>query len=946
MSAREPDPPERAAGEADPQAPPLAATVAEPVAPFCLSPAAPLEHLEPGTTVGRYLVLERLGAGGMGVVYTAYDRTLDRKVALKILRRDRSGPHAETRLVREAQALAQLAHPNVVAVHDVGEVGGHVLVAMEFVAGATLRQWLDRERRPWREVLRVFLAAGRGLAAAHAVGLVHRDFKPENVLLGEDGRVRVVDFGLARRAAEVSPPAPSDASAGAAAAGAEPSALATPLTVAGALVGTPAYMSPEQYRGEATSPRSDQFAFATALYEALYGEHPFRGGATSDLRGRIVEGRVREEPSATAVPPWLRRVLLRALAPDPEARYPSMEALLAALAEDPAARRRRRLVAAAAAVLVIAAGAAALWTLRARGQLCAGGGARLAEVWNPAVAQTAGAAFAASGKPYAAGVWRAVAARLSSYGAAWAAQHREACEATRLRGEQSEDLLDRRMACLERRRLELGALVGELGGAGRALAPEAVDRAADAVSSLGSLAECADAGLLTARVRPPSDPAVAARVESVEADLGRAKALWATGRFPEALTVAEGAAGQARELGYRPAEATALVRLGDVLDEEGRYAEEKAKLREALVAAEAGGDAPNRIRAQVQMAWVLGYRLGEVEEAGFWMRLAEAGVVGLGGDAELAALVEVHQAIQMFQEGAYAEAAEHGLRALPALAATYGEESYEVGGAENDVGLALMQAGRYDDSRAHLERSIAIYRQLYGGEHPKVAEVQTNLALLLWTTRDFEGSLREGLAALAIRRKVLPADHPDLAVALNNIGQSLQNLGRYGEARTYMIEALGLVERTRGPDHPDVAGMLNNLAYSYRVDHRYDEAAETYRRSLAVYEKALGPRHPLLAYPLVGLGITALERGRPAEAIAPLERAYALRRAGEVQPKDRAGSTFQLARALAAAGRDRPRARRLAAEARAIYAGLGEGFAAQRAEVEKWLADDGGAGPG
>jgi serine/threonine protein kinase len=241
------------------------------------SPLPEPEPLARGTQVGRYVLLDAVGSGGMGVVYAAYDPELDRKVAIKLLRFDRLGSEAgerdRLRLQREAQAIARLSHPNVVHVYDVGTFGDQVFVAMEFVAGRTLRQWAEEEPRPWREVVDRFALAGRGLAAAHAAGLIHRDFKPDNVLLGDDGRVRVVDFGLARPAGQQPAPEGERTPSG--------GTLAHPLTEWGVVVGTPAYMAPEQLRGEASDERSDQLSFCVSLYETLYGERPFPGGSSS-----------------------------------------------------------------------------------------------------------------------------------------------------------------------------------------------------------------------------------------------------------------------------------------------------------------------------------------------------------------------------------------------------------------------------------------------------------------------------------------------------------------------------------------------------------------------------------------------------------------------------------------------------------------------------------------
>ncbi|MFY0532801.1 protein kinase domain-containing protein [Nannocystis pusilla] len=286
--------------------------------------------------LGRYRLLERLGAGGMGIVYAAYDARLERKLALKLLRPSRLGSaEAVARTLREARALARLSHPHVVHVYEVGELDGReIFVAMEHLAGPTLRAWLDAEPRPWPEVLAVFRQAGEGLAAAHAHGIVHRDFKPHNAMFGADGRVRVLDFGLAQvdGAAEAREPL----------AAANPDDLPRTLTSTGALLGTPAYMAPEQLAGHKGDARSDQFSFCVALYEALYGHRPFAGETLGELADSVSSERVTPPPRSTDVPAWVRAALLRGLRADPERRWPSMTELLAALSGDPAARRRRR----------------------------------------------------------------------------------------------------------------------------------------------------------------------------------------------------------------------------------------------------------------------------------------------------------------------------------------------------------------------------------------------------------------------------------------------------------------------------------------------------------------------------------------------------------------------------------------------------------------------------
>lgn len=309
-----------------------------------------------GDRVGRYEIEAILGAGAMGTVYAAHDPALDRRVALKLIRAHVAAPDLEARLLREAKAMARLTHPEVIAVYDAGRHGDRVFIAMELVEGGTLREWLHAAPRTWREILAIYLRAGRGLAQAHAAGIVHRDFKPDNVLVGKGGAVRVTDFGLARaERGEASAPLEPDAPI-------EETPIDATLTRTGALVGTPVYMAPEQLAGRTADARSDIYSYCVALHEALYGERPFSGRTVSELLAAKSANDVRAEPAGSKVAPRLRRVLLKGLRADPDERFATMEQLLDAL--DRASRARRWPLAIGAAAF--AAGAAiALGTLGA-----------------------------------------------------------------------------------------------------------------------------------------------------------------------------------------------------------------------------------------------------------------------------------------------------------------------------------------------------------------------------------------------------------------------------------------------------------------------------------------------------------------------------------------------------------------------------------------------------
>ncbi len=311
--------------------------------------------IEAGTQIGRFVVLSRLGAGGMGQVFEAYDRELDRRVAVKVLHERRSASaDAQTRLLREAQALARLSHPHVVSVYDVGRHEGQVYIAMEFIQGQTLGDWLEGAERPWTDILRVFVDVASGLQAIHELGFVHRDVKPENVLIDAEGRPRIIDFGLARAIADAEEIAEGEGIGG---------LFDTPLTQTGAMVGTPRYMSPEQYQRQPVTPASDQFSFCVALYESLYGMAPFLGKTFTARAAAVLEEDI-QEPSDLGLPGEILEVVKRGLRRDPPTRWASMEELADLLhnlvsshdpeLDDPEEARRRRIVLMLVVVMILA----------------------------------------------------------------------------------------------------------------------------------------------------------------------------------------------------------------------------------------------------------------------------------------------------------------------------------------------------------------------------------------------------------------------------------------------------------------------------------------------------------------------------------------------------------------------------------------------------------------
>ena len=414
-------------------------------------------QLAPGTFVDRYQILAPVGRGGMGEVYAAYHPDLDRRVAMKIVFGTGAGAgERRGRLLRKRGPRAPVApergdgprcrHLRRPRLHRDG---------VRPMAGPSTIGWRPRSG-PGGDILNVFLDAGRGLAAAHAAGIVHRDFKPQNVMIGRDGSVRVTDFGLARLVSAVPETAPDEGETASEAGAAVPDrAGITRMTKTGALIGTPAYMAPEQFRGEAADARSDQFSFCVSLYEALFGERPVAHGAGAHEGGSPPPKNRELATRAARVPPWVRKAVMRGLSVTPAERWPSVSALLDALQKDPASRHRRWAVTGAAALLAVGAIVAAGSSLAGRGKVCAGGPGMLTGIWElpsagttePVPQARVRQAFFRTGKGYAREVFATVSDGLTAYARRWAAMYQETCEATHVRGDQSAEVLDLRMSC-------------------------------------------------------------------------------------------------------------------------------------------------------------------------------------------------------------------------------------------------------------------------------------------------------------------------------------------------------------------------------------------------------------------------------------------------------------------------------------------------------------------
>jgi tetratricopeptide (TPR) repeat protein len=777
--------------------------------------------------------------------------------------------------MREAQAMARLSHPNVIAVHDVGLHGDQVFVAMELIEGQTLRQWLSDKPRTSREVLEVLLPAGRGLAAAHEVGIVHRDFKPDNVMLARNGSVRVLDFGLARSVTRVAP-----------AASVPTSALNRSLT---AVAGTPAYMAPEQLAAQRADARSDQFAFCVTLHEALTGKRPFAGATTQELLAAIRQG-YRDGAVEAQVPSWLRPIIARGLAAEPAARHASMPALLAELGRDPAAARRRLLLAVGALVAVAAVGALGYQQSRRRASLlCRGAEARLADVWDGPRRERVRAAFAATGVPYAADAFDTTARALEHYAEEWKAMHVDACLATRVRGEQSEELLDLRMSCLDQRRDELRALT-ELFTSADA---KTVQRAAQAAYSLSEVSQCANIAALKAPIPPPRDPAARAPVEQMRKRLAETKALVITGKFKDGLRAAQSLVSEARRLQYAPLTAEALLVQGQLQQNLLLGAESEASFRAAMVAAAEGHHETALADGATRLVWTTGYLLNRHEEGRFWADFALASIRRLGGNND-----------------------------------------NRIGTLMSHLSDVAELEGKLDESLTLAQRSVEQAERTKPGS-PSLARKLAMLAHMLTELERYDEALVANRRAIEISEKTEGPNHPDLSRMIGTRGIILTKLKRYDEALELLRRVAALDEAALGPTSLVTALDYSTIGDAYEGMGDYDKALGNGRHAIEIIE-AIKARTPVIAGVYQSVGGIELKRGRPAAAVPLLERALSFAQSGG-PAEDLAQVKLLLAQALWQAHGDRQRAVTLVREARAVYAATPR-LKSGLDEADAWLA--------
>ncbi len=834
----------------------------------------------PPARIGRFRVIEAIGRGGMGTVYLAWDEQLGRSIAIKLL-------HARegVELLGEAQALARLAHPNVVAVFDVGVHEGRVYLAMEYVPGRTLRAW-QRERPRQAELLAAYVAAGRGLAAVHEAGLVHRDVKPDNVLLGDDGRVRLIDFGLvlAPAGARTEPP-PDTRTSG------------DDTSTETGFAGTREYAAPEQLAGLPIDVRADQYAYCVSAWEALSHERPAR-----DERGRLL---------AAGIPGVPRRVvaaLQRGLAVEPSDRWPDMAALIDAL--EPR-RRRGPIVVAIAAALGLGGMIGVLADREPSLVLdrCASAGA---------AAIDAGVAATLAEGPLREGV------------EGWIAQFQavavRACEDLDRSG--LEAVYAQRSACLEYRRIELVGLLehvarvqaGEAELDSRRLAlgdPEACLRAPDEALLLPAQRseEIAELRRTIAKLEHHTGDRAHELISTAEQTLTRARAT----EWPPIIGEAALALARVHTRASDPEPARELV--GEVLDLADQHGQSELAVAawRALVGLTLDLEIdPKAARWAWQRQRAALERLGPTAHDRGDLAMSEARIAALRGDGQRAeralreAVAEFEQAgftgrlrLSIALDGLATAVGSAGrIEEVEALRARARELERELSATQADSGSSADRAfdasqialasGDHEQALAELERALVQYRRASGSESVQVAQVHVALAQVHDAIGSLDDAERHAERADAICLARLGSDHPLRATTLSALGTVALRRGRHDAAVRSFRLALQIEHKTQagaergGAERggADAALARSNLAEALIAAGNLSEARWHAELALTELQASVPADHPDLAYPHKSLGWVLLELGERERAKEHLERALALPSWSEVETRE------------------------------------------------------------
>ena len=930
-----------------------------------------------GAHIGRYELECQVGAGGMGTVYLAHDPDLQRAVVIKLIRPDLIAPNdatgAHARLLREAQAMAQLSHRHVAQVYDVGTHDGQVFIAIEYLDGGDLSEWLALTPRPWQLIVDRFYEAGLGLAAAHAAGLVHRDFKPSNIFLDDDGCAKVGDFGVAR------PPA-QDAQTSEHSQPPTTNVLDVLLTETGAIVGTPAFMPPEQIAGGYVDHRSDQFSFCVAMFRSLYGRAPYPGSNLLELAEAMEHGAIRPPTQPHAVPDYVYDALCRGLSPAPEDRFPSMTELLTALRPPQRHTSGKRWLFFLVGAIVIGAIVAVGLAKRGTGDTtpsCSRGAHEVAHTWNTEREQQAAQAFSAAnslGGPLA---FETVSQSLHHYANAWAKAFDDSCADTHLRGEQSVKTLELRVRCLQRHRLYVDKFIHSLTNA----TAEIVTQAPTEVLHLPDLALCSDISRLASLSVPPLGSDIN-EIRSIEDELANIKLNFQHHEARATTPIMDRLLTRARNTKHHPLIADVTLLAAMIYQRAAKLDKAESMFHDAATAAELGGHHLARAKTYVELVGIKQI-LGKTHEALRWGALAQAILDRRPSDnyrsyVDLSAELQRQLSVVERDRGNNQRALERARTALDILAQSDHDSPGELGESHSNLAdvLFLMrdfdgayrehkksraiwtrimgansprvahdtlqmaaarhQQGRGQDALKHTKDAIATLHAFFGEGHHELADAYFHHAFALQTTGDNPAAIEFVNRSIALTRKQYSSKHRFLMSELGAAGVVLANAGELEGASKLMEEALALAEELDGANDKRIVTPLNALAAVRSRQKRYQESLQLLQRSYAIVTAQYSPEATIHADTLTRLGALHVRRKSWQAAAKRLEQALAIRTKNKASRWAMSWTKFELAKALTATKKLRGRAAMLAKEAR--DAAHSDGNAKEVTEIETWMA--------
>ncbi|MCB9641628.1 MAG: serine/threonine protein kinase [Myxococcales bacterium] len=879
----------------------------------------PDRHPPRGTPVGRYILLEPISSGAVGTVYTAYDPDLDRKLAVKLLRLDlhhyQDPVEAEARIQREARSMARLSHPNVVQVYDTGRFGTQHFIAMEFVAGNTLKRWMQAPRS-LKSIIRAFLQAGRGLQAAHEANLIHRDFKPANVLQREDGSFCVVDFGLARgnfRQSDnhhvITPSGsydeiPEDYKL---------LDLDISLTEPGQVMGTPAYMAPEQLNGQESDERTDQFAFCVSLYEAIYGERPFFGHSLEARTQAHLQVNQSRSKRGFSVPKWLRWILQRGLSPERSSRFPNIRFLLDEI-EDGLRREREqsRWIRMGILWVILAASFAAWYLFFPSPKPCTNIQSFTLPLWNPTVKQELQQAFQQTKLPFATQAWERAVHAIEKYDKDWQKQYTEACRATHVYKEQPYEILALRTQCLREHLHQFSSLLKIFRKADTKL----VESAVRSIYQLDPIENCKDINTLRRTKTVLLNKEQRQQIQKLYKQLALAKALHDTGKMREGFEAIKELLQQEKKLSYLPIEADALRWKAIFLHFQGQGRKAYDTALQALWKAVRLNDI--RLQALIYLELhQLAQDLARYDEAEQFARYVEALLPLLKDPSVIRIRLARSRGVMAYYRGQYPQALKMFLQAYEDSNKYLNPAHPQRGHILNALGAAHRKNNRPDLAIDFYQRAIKLTIDAQGPGHPFISSIENNLANIYMENQQYGTALRLQRSALRRIEGTVQTTNSLLLYLLGNMGVTYTHLHKWKQARKFLFRSRRLILKLYGKQHPRLASSYSQIGYFYAAQRKYKPAFNNYTKAELIYRKKFKKQgHPILAEVLTGKAEALFFLRQFADSLAAALEANDLFTRFQRKGQYCTRNLFILAQLYHRQRKQRPRARKFAKQAR------------------------------